>query len=141
MLGLIACICILLIGIQAWQLWRVHDANIEQAIVVTATTARSMAEQADTALKTADTIVASFVERMEAEGTVPEARTRFYRLMTSLAAALPAIHEMVIADEQGNAIVKSLTPDPMVGVVRKSLRPCLPSSQAPSIVGQQRAVT
>ena len=71
-----------------------------------------MAEQADTTLKTADTIVASLVERVEAEGTGPEARTRFYRLMTSLAAALPAIHEMGITDEQGNAIVKSLKPDP-----------------------------
>ena len=71
-----------------------------------------MAEQADTALKTADTIVASLVEQVEAEGTEPEARTRYYRLMTSLAAALPAIHEMGVIDEQGNAIVKSLVPDP-----------------------------
>jgi diguanylate cyclase (GGDEF)-like protein len=111
-LGLIACICILLIEIQAWQLWRLHDSNIEQAGVVTATTARSMAEQADTTLKTADTIVASLVEQVEAEGTGPETRTRFYRLMTSLAAALPAIHEMGIMDERGNAVVKSLVPDP-----------------------------
>jgi hypothetical protein len=41
---------------------------------VTATTARSLAEQADNTLKTADTIVASLVERVEAEGTGPEAR-------------------------------------------------------------------
>jgi diguanylate cyclase (GGDEF)-like protein len=111
-LGLIACVCILLIEVQGWQLWRVHDSNIEQAALVTATTARSMAEQADTALKTADTIVASLVEQVEAEGTEPEARTRYYRLMTSLVAALPAIHEMGVIDEQGNAIVKSLVPDP-----------------------------
>jgi hypothetical protein len=52
---------------------------------VTANTARSMAEQGEPTLKAADTIVASSVERVEAEGTRPEALTRFYRLMTSLA--------------------------------------------------------
>jgi hypothetical protein len=110
--GLIACVCVSLIGVEAWQLWRIHDANVDQAGVVTATTARSMAEQADTALKTADTIVASLVERVESEGLGPEARERFYRLITSLAAALPAIHEMGITDDKGNAIVKSLVRNP-----------------------------
>jgi diguanylate cyclase (GGDEF)-like protein len=110
-LGLIACVCVALIGIEAWQLWRVHAANIAQNQVVTANLARSIAEQAETTLKTADTIGATLVERVEAEGTGPESVARLYRLMTSLAAALPAIHEMGITDAQGNAIVKSLVPD------------------------------
>jgi diguanylate cyclase (GGDEF)-like protein len=71
-----------------------------------------MAEQADTTIKTADTVAATLVERIEAEGIGPESRVRFYHLMTSLAAALPAIHEMGITDSHGNAIVKSLVADP-----------------------------
>ncbi len=110
--GLIACICATLIGTEGWQLWHVYRANIENADIVSATTARSAAEEAETTLKTADTIVASLVERVEAEGLGPDARTRFYRLMTSLAKALPAMHEMGIVDSQGNAIVKSLVVDP-----------------------------
>ena len=47
--------------------------------MVTATTARSLAEQAYNTIKTADSIVASLVERVEAEGTGPEAKVRFYR--------------------------------------------------------------
>jgi diguanylate cyclase (GGDEF)-like protein len=86
----------------------VYESDVQEARVVTATTARSVANQAETTIKTADSIVASIVERVEAEGTGPEARVRFYRLMTSLAAALPAIHEMGITDADGNAIVKSL---------------------------------
>src|ERR1051326_3801075 len=105
-LGLIACVCVALVGTEGWQLWRVYETNIEQAQIATANTVRSMAEQADNTIKTADTIVASLVERVEAEGIGPESRTRFYRLMTSLAAALPAIHEMGITDSRGNAIVK-----------------------------------
>jgi diguanylate cyclase (GGDEF)-like protein len=112
MLGVITCVCVALVGTEAWQLQRVYDANIQQTEVVTSNTARSMAEQVETTIKTADTIVASLVGRVEAEGTGPEARARLYGLMTSLATALPAIHKMGISDSQGNAIVNSLTANP-----------------------------
>jgi hypothetical protein len=110
--GLIACVCAMLIGTEVWQLWQVHKTNIEQTDIVSSNTARSVAEQAETTLRTADTVVATLVAQVEAEGTGPEALTRFYRLMTSLAVALPAIHEMGIVDSQGNAIAKSLKRDP-----------------------------
>lgn len=111
-LGLVTCICLVLLATAARDLWRVYENNIEQTQVNTATATRLVAEQADTTMQTADTIVASLVERVEAEGVGPDARNRLYRLMTSLAAALPAIHEMGITDRDGNAIVKSLVPDP-----------------------------
>ena len=111
-IGLIAVVCVSLLGSEVWQLWRVYQDNIQQTEVANANTARSMAAQADAAIKTADTIVASLVERVEAEGTGPDARIRFYRLITSLAAALPAIHEMGIMDSNGDAIIKSLVPNP-----------------------------
>jgi len=107
-LGIMVCVCAMLIGTEVWQLWRVYDANIQQTEAITSNTAQLLAEQAKTTLKTADTIVASLVERVEAEGTGPEAKTRLYHLMTSLAAALPAIHEMGIMDSHGDAVVKSL---------------------------------
>ncbi|HUB46827.1 MAG TPA: diguanylate cyclase [Acetobacteraceae bacterium] len=109
---LVACACLTLIASEGLQLWRVHRSNIEQANIVSANTARSLAEQADATIKTADTIAATLVQRVEADGVTPEARSRFYGLMTSLAAALPAIHEMGITDNRGNAIVKALVPDP-----------------------------
>jgi diguanylate cyclase (GGDEF)-like protein len=111
-LGLIVSVFVVLLGTEAWELWRLYQTNIEETATVTATTARSLAEQADLTVKTADSIVASLVERVEAEGTGPEARTRFYHLMTSLAAALPAIHEIGIMNERGDAIVKSLVQNP-----------------------------
>ena len=42
-LALIVCVCAALIGTEAWQLWRVYEANIDQTEIVTANTARSMA--------------------------------------------------------------------------------------------------
>jgi diguanylate cyclase (GGDEF)-like protein len=111
MLGLIVCGCATLIGMEIWQSWQMYQTNIVQTDIVSSSTARSMAEQAETTLQTADTVVSSLVDQVEAEGTGPEALARFFRLMSSLAVALPAIHEMGIVDSQGNAIAKSLTRD------------------------------
>ena len=111
-LGIMICVCAALIGTEIWQLWRVHDEDIRQNDLITWNTAQLLAGQAETTLKTADTIVASLVERVEAEGTGPEAKSRLYHLMTSLAAALPAIHEMGIMDKNGDAVVKSLVANP-----------------------------
>ena len=66
--GLLVCICAALIGTEVWQLWRVYEANIEEARLVTSNSAQSIAEQAESAIKTTDSIVASLVERVEAEG-------------------------------------------------------------------------
>jgi diguanylate cyclase (GGDEF)-like protein len=112
MLALMAGVGVALLATEGLQLWRVYQDNLRQADVVSANTARSLAEQTEATLKTADTIAASLVERVQADGMAPAARLRLYGLMTSLAAALPAIHEMGITDSQGNAIVKSLVPDP-----------------------------
>lgn len=109
---LVACVCMTLIASEGLQLWHVHSNNVAQANIVAANTARSLAEQADATIKTADTIAATLAQRVEADGETPEDRSRFYGLMTSLAAALPAIHEMGITDNRGNAIVKALVPDP-----------------------------
>lgn len=111
-IGLIAWVLLALCGTDAWQLWRVYEAQLRDAEVVTSNIARLVAAQADSTLRTADTIVSTLVGRVEAEGAGSEARRRLYGLMTSLAAALPAIHEMGVTDQAGNAIVKSLIPDP-----------------------------
>ncbi|HEY1473724.1 MAG TPA: diguanylate cyclase [Pseudolabrys sp.] len=94
-------------------MWHVRQESLRSAKIVTASLAESLAQQIDTTLKTADTVVASLVQRVETEGATPETFERLYGLMTSLAAALPAIHEMGVTDKNGNAIVKSLVPHPV----------------------------
>jgi diguanylate cyclase (GGDEF)-like protein len=107
------CLSAALVGIEAWQMWHVREANLRSAKIVTASLAESLSQQIDTTLKTADTVVSSLVQRVEIEGVTPETLQRLYGLMTSLAAALPAIHEMGLTDKDGNAIVKSLVPHPV----------------------------
>jgi diguanylate cyclase (GGDEF)-like protein len=99
-------------GTEAWQMWHVREASLHGARIVTASLAESLSHQIDTTLKTADSVVSSLVQRVEAEGATPESLARLHGLMTSLAAALPAIHEMGLIDRNGNAVVKSLVPHP-----------------------------
>jgi len=52
-------------------------------------------------------------QHVEVEGVSPDSIQRLYGLMTSLAHALPAIHEMGLTNKDGDAIVKSLVPSPV----------------------------
>ena len=104
------CLSAALVGIEGWQMWHVREASLRSAKIVTASLAESLSQQIETTLKTADTVVGSLVQRVEVEGVIAESVQRLYGLMTSLAAALPAIHEMGLTDKDGNAIVKSLVP-------------------------------
>ncbi len=94
-------------------MWHVREANLRGAKIVTASLAKSLSHQIDTTLMTADTVVSSLAKRVEVEGVTPESLERLHGLMTSLAAALPAIHEMGLIDSSGNAIVKSLVRHPV----------------------------
>jgi diguanylate cyclase (GGDEF)-like protein len=101
-----------LMGTEAWQMWHVREANLRGAKIVTASLAASLSHQIDTTLRTADSVVSSLVQRVETEGVTPESLQRLYGLMSSLAAALPAIHEMGLIDRDGNAVAKSHIPHP-----------------------------
>ena len=107
------CLSAALVGIEAWQMWHVREASLRSAKTVTASLAESLSQQIESTLKTADTVVATLAQRVEVEGVNPETLQRLYGLMTSLASALPAIHEMGLTDKDGNAIVKSLVPHPV----------------------------
>jgi hypothetical protein len=107
------CLSAALVGIEAWQMWHVREASLRNANIVTASLAESLSQQIETTLKTADTVVATLVQRVEVEGVNAETLQRLYELMTSFASALPAIHEMGLTDKDGNAIVKSLVPHPV----------------------------
>ena len=102
-----------LVGIEAWQMWHVRETSLRSAKIVTAGLTESLSQQFETTLRTADTVVGSLVLRVENEGINAESVQRLYGLMTSLAHALPAIHEMGLTDKDGNAIVKSLVPHPV----------------------------
>jgi diguanylate cyclase (GGDEF)-like protein len=100
-------LAVTVVGVEFWQISHMREATLRNASASTTALAQAIALQVDNAFKTADTVVASIGERIEVDGIAPAAQDRLYGLMTSLAKALPAIHEMGIQDRDGNAIVKS----------------------------------
>src|ERR1700731_648112 len=98
-IGFALCLSAALVGIEAWQMWHMREATLRNAKIVTASLAESLSQQIENTLKTADTVVATLVQRVEVDGVTPETQQRLYELMTSLASALPAIHEMGLTDK------------------------------------------
>jgi diguanylate cyclase (GGDEF)-like protein len=107
------CLSVALVGIETWQMWQLREASLRSAKLVTASLAESISQQVENTIKTADTVVATLVQRAEDDGVDPASLQRLYGVMTPLAAALPAIHEMGLTDKDGNAIVKSLVAHPV----------------------------
>jgi hypothetical protein len=62
------CLSAALIGIEAWQMWHVREASLRSANIVTGSLAESLSQQIENTLKTADTVVATLVQRVEFEG-------------------------------------------------------------------------
>src|SRR5215813_8108113 len=69
-----------LIGIETWQMWHVRDATLRSAKLSTASLAESIAVQAENTFKTADTVVTSISQRVEAEGVDAPVLERLYGL-------------------------------------------------------------
>jgi diguanylate cyclase (GGDEF)-like protein len=109
----VLCLSLTLVGIEAWQMWHARETNLHSARIVTASLSESVANQVETTLRTADTVIATLVQRAEVDGVDRATLDRLYGVMTSLGAALPAIHEMGLTDKDGNAIVKSLVAHPV----------------------------
>jgi membrane protein required for beta-lactamase induction len=56
-----------LVGIEAWQMWQVRESTLRDAKFVTTSLAQSVSQEVETTLKTADTVVGSLLERVEAK--------------------------------------------------------------------------
>src|SRR5215831_4758987 len=67
-----------LVGIESWQMWHVREASLRSATMASASLAESLSQQIETTFKTADTVVASLVQRAETDGVAPDSMGRLY---------------------------------------------------------------
>src|SRR5471032_289018 len=74
---------------------------------VTSNLARSMAQQADDTIKSADTSLTDIVERVETDGYGDVAMARLHRLMVDQTANLPQLSGLFVYDENGRWMVNS----------------------------------
>jgi len=101
MTALMAVICLALGGACAWLMWSSHQVRLHEAEISTENMARTLASQANTAIKIADVILDDIVERTEREGSAGAAGERLNAYLVRRIKKVPEIHGLFVYDEQG----------------------------------------
>src|SRR5476649_371557 len=100
-------VCLSLVGIDGWRSWNARVQRLADMERVTSNLARSMAQQADDTIKSADTSLTDIVERVETDGYGDAAMRRLHRLMVDQTANLPQLSGLFVYDENGRWMVNS----------------------------------
>src|SRR5689334_10312730 len=103
----IVVVCVLLIGTDIWRSSAAHRVQIDEMTTATSNLARAMAQHANDTFKEADTTLIGMVERVEEDGTSPEALARIHRSLASRVKQLPQLNGLFIYDKTGAWLVNS----------------------------------
>lgn len=107
-----AVVCLSLLAIDFWNSWESRADQLQQMNVATSNLARAMAQQADDAIKKADTVLVGMVERVEQDGTGPAEVARLRRVLSMRVAELPQLDGLHIYDKDGNWVANSRSTPP-----------------------------
>ena len=94
--------CMLLVGMQGWNLWSDYQNQVEETGIATANMTRALAAQAESVLKVGDAVLSEIVERVEHDGTSGSAGDRLHGRMMSLASSTPGIHGVFVYGPGGD---------------------------------------
>ncbi|MGK5025475.1 sensor domain-containing diguanylate cyclase [Janthinobacterium sp. RB2R34] len=97
----LACICVALMAATAWIVWSSYQTRLREAGIATENMARTLASQANTAIKIADVMLDDIVERSERDGSSGQAAQRLGAHMVHLTERVPEIHGLFLYDETG----------------------------------------
>lgn len=101
----VALVCLSLLGIGVWAIWKSHETDLQDATTVTTNMTRALAQHADDTLRAADTILIGFVERLENDDMSSASLPRIKKMLQLSVAELPSLHGMFVYDQDGRAIV------------------------------------
>lgn len=100
-----AAMILLMVGTNAYQTWTGYRSALDAARSTTENLAHSVGQHADDAIKDADILSMSVVERIEGDGFENIDRNRLHLLFQRQVRSLPQLHGIFVYDEKGNWIV------------------------------------
>ena len=105
--GVMVLVWMMLVGIAAWRSWQDRAAWIERDTAETANLARSLAQHAHDAIRTADAAVVDLRALLEIEGPTPRTLEQLRSLAATQLAASPVVGALVAFDAAGDWIANS----------------------------------
>ncbi|MRV71138.1 diguanylate cyclase [Duganella sp. FT92W] len=103
----VAIVCLSLVVIDGWRSLNARAEVLASAERATANLARSMAQHADDTIKAADIALADIVERIETDGTAPQALERMHALMEEQVRQVAQLQGLFVYDATGRWVVNS----------------------------------
>ncbi|MBY0239444.1 MAG: sensor domain-containing diguanylate cyclase [Burkholderiaceae bacterium] len=103
----VAIVCLSLVAIDTWRSLNARTELLASAERATVNLARSMAQHADDTIKAADIALADVVERIETDGTGPQALLRLHGLMEEQVRQVPQLQGLFVYDATGRWVVNS----------------------------------
>jgi diguanylate cyclase (GGDEF)-like protein len=107
MLALVLVTCLACVAVMAWSGYHSRALELSNASISASNTAHTLANQANSSFKMADTVLVSLVDKVEVEGWSAATMARLRALMMKHMADLPALQGLFIYDENGRWIVNS----------------------------------
>jgi len=94
--------CVLIVGLQGWNLWQSRNADIDETTVSTTNMARALAAQAESAFKVGDAVLDETVERAEHDGSTGAAGERLHFRLAEIVRGTPGVHGVLVFGPKGD---------------------------------------
>ena len=107
--SLLACFCLMLVGLHAWSLWNAREAELDSSAVSTANMARALASHAERSLNIADSVLAQMVAQIEQYDLGRLDSERMHAHMAGITRDRPEIQELFVYGADGVRLATSLS--------------------------------
>jgi hypothetical protein len=106
-IGFVLLVCIALIGMTTWNIWKAYDEQLRESTTTTRNMAGFLAQHASDTFLAADTVLLGLVERIEQDGLAAPALPRLHQWLQKGARQLTMLNGIFVYDEHGAWIVTS----------------------------------
>ena len=99
--GFVALACVAILALSGWREWSARDAELKNAEIDMANLAESLAQHADDTFELVDNVLTGVVNRLEVDGTGPDAIARLQTFIDLRKLSLGRIRGLFVYDETG----------------------------------------
>ncbi len=105
---LLGLVCLAIFAVEGWHEWTRRESQLQEVQTASANLAHSILQEAEGAIAAADAALVGIVDRLEADGTGPEAMARLGGLMAAASANQPQLRGFSVDDRDGKRLLSSV---------------------------------